>query len=69
MRVAFHSHPLLKTKTNKHKPMKKNLFLLLALLIAGSGFAQKAPTTKLVSSTENQIIVNVQLNGYSTQKV
>lgn len=49
--------------------MKKSLYLLLALLIAGSGFAQKAPTTKLISSSESQVVVNVQLNGYSTTKV
>ena len=49
--------------------MKKSLFILLALLIAGSGFAQKAPTTKLISSSEEQIVVNFQLNGYTTSKV
>ena len=49
--------------------MKKTLFILLALLMVGSGFAQKAPQTKLISSTENRIVVNFQLNGYNTSKV
>ena len=49
--------------------MKKTLFLLLALLIVGSGFAQKAPQTKLVTSTEDRIVVNFQLNGFSTARV
>ena len=49
--------------------MKKSLFIVLALLVAGMGFAQKAPTTKLISSSEQQIVVNFQLNGYTTSKV
>ena len=49
--------------------MKKTLFLLLALLMVGSGFAQKAPQTKLISSSEESIVVNFQLNGFSTAKV
>ena len=49
--------------------MKNTLFLLVALLFAGSAFAQKAPTAKLISSNENSIVVNFQLNGFSTQKV
>ena len=49
--------------------MKKSLFLLLALLITGSGFAQKAPTTKLVSSTEDKTVVQVKLNGFTTTRV
>jgi len=49
--------------------MKKSLLFLLALLMVGSGFAQKAPTTKLVSSSEDQVIVNVRLNDYSTTSV
>ena len=49
--------------------MKNILLLLTALVIAVSGMAQKAPTTKLVSSSENKIVVNVQLNGYSLAKV
>ena len=49
--------------------MKKTLFFLLALLMVGSGFAQKAPQTKLVSSSESRIVVNFHLNGFSTSKV
>ena len=49
--------------------MKKSLFIVLALLITGMGFAQKAPTTKLISNSEDQIVVNFQLNGYTTSKV
>ena len=49
--------------------MKKTLFTLLALLMVGSIFAQKAPQTKLISSSEEQIVVNFQLNGFSTSKV
>ena len=49
--------------------MKKTLFLLLALLMVGSGFAQRAPQAKLVSSSEDRIVVNFQLNGFSTAKV
>ena len=49
--------------------MKKTLFLLLALLMVGSGFAQRAPQTKLISSSEEQIVVNFQLNGFSTARV
>ena len=49
--------------------MKKTLFLLLALLMVGSGFAQRAPQTKLISSSEESIVVNFQLNGFSTAKV
>ena len=43
--------------------MKKILFIALALLVAGILPAQKAPTVKLISSSENSIVVNVQLNG------
>ncbi|MBQ3709368.1 MAG: T9SS type A sorting domain-containing protein [Bacteroidales bacterium] len=49
--------------------MKKTLSLLLALLFVGSVFAQKAPQTKLISSTEESIVVNFQLNGFSTNRV
>ena len=49
--------------------MKKTFAFLLALLIAGSAFAQKAPTTKLISSSEEQIVVNVQLNGFTATPV
>ena len=49
--------------------MKRSLLILLALLLVGSGFAQKAPTTKLISSSEDRIVVNVQLNGYNTIRV
>ena len=49
--------------------MKKLSFLLAVLLFAGSVFAQKAPTTKLISSSENRIVVSVELNGYSTIRV
>ena len=49
--------------------MKKTLFLLLALLMVGSGFAQRAPQTKLVSSSEERIVVNFHLNGFNTTKV
>ena len=49
--------------------MKKTLFVLLALLMVGSAFAQKAPQTKLISSTEESIVVNFQLNGFSTNRV
>ena len=49
--------------------MKKTLLIMLALLAAGILPAQKAPTVKLVSSSEKSIVVNVQLNGYSTSKV
>ena len=49
--------------------MKKTLFILLALLMVGSAFAQKAPQTKLISSSEESIVINFQLNGFSTSKV
>ena len=49
--------------------MKKSLLIMFALLVAGILPAQKAPTVKLISSTEKSIVVNVQLNGYSTAKV
>ena len=49
--------------------MKKTLFVLLALLMVGSAFAQKAPQAKLISSTEESIVVNFQLNGFSTNRV
>ena len=49
--------------------MKKSLLILLAILLVGTGFAQKAPTTKLISSSKDRIVVNVQLNGYSTIRV
>ena len=49
--------------------MKKTLFTLLALLLVSTGFAQKAATVKLLSSNENKVVVNVQLNGYSADRV
>ena len=49
--------------------MKRILFILTAILLAGSVFAQKAPSTKLISSTENKVVINVQLNGFSYNKV
>ncbi|MBR6272014.1 MAG: T9SS type A sorting domain-containing protein [Bacteroidales bacterium] len=49
--------------------MKKTLFLMLALLLVASGFAQKGPQTKLISSSEERIVVEVQLNGYNTTRV
>ena len=49
--------------------MKKTLSFLLAFLLIGSVFAQKAPQTKLISSTEDRIVVNFQLNGFSTSRV
>ena len=49
--------------------MNKTLFLLLALLMVGSGFAQKAPQAKLISSSEESIVVNFQLNGFNTSRV
>ena len=49
--------------------MKKTLFFLLALLMVGSGFAQKAPQAKLISSSEESIVVNFQLNGFNTSRV
>ena len=49
--------------------MKRNILILLSILIAGSLFAQKAPTTKLISSSEESIVVQFDLNGYSTAKV
>ena len=49
--------------------MKKSFFLLVALLMVGIGYAQKAPATKLISSSEDQIVVTFQLNGYNTSKV
>jgi len=49
--------------------MKKTLFLLLALLMVGIGFAQRAPQTKLISSSEERIVVNFHLNGFNTTKV
>ena len=49
--------------------MKKTLFILLALLVAGSGFSQKAPQAKLVSSSEEKIVVNFQMNGFNTSRV
>ena len=49
--------------------MKKALLIALALLLVGSGFAQKAPTTKLISSTEESVVVKVQLNGFNTSRV
>ena len=49
--------------------MKRNLLILLSIFIAGSLFAQKAPTTKLISSSEESIIVQFDLNGFSTAKV
>ena len=49
--------------------MKKTFLILLTLLLAGSGFAQQAPTVKLVSSTENKVVVNVELNGFTADRV
>ena len=49
--------------------MKKSLFLLVAMLLLGSSFAQKAPMTKLVSSTDNSVVVNVRLDGFNAEKV
>ena len=49
--------------------MKKTLFLLAAVLMMGTGFAQKAPTTKLISSTEESIVVKVQMNGFNANRV
>ena len=49
--------------------MKKTLSLLLALMMVGIGFAQRAPQAKLVSSSEESIVVNFQLNGFNTDKV
>ena len=49
--------------------MKKLSFLLAVLLLAGSVFAQKAPTTKLISSSEDRIVVSVELNGYNAMRV
>ena len=49
--------------------MKKTLFVLLTLLLASTGFAQQAPTVKLVSSSENKVVVNVQLNGFTADRV
>ena len=49
--------------------MKKTLAFLLAILFVGSAFAQKAPTTKLISSSEEQIVVNVQMNGFTANRV
>ena len=57
---------LIKTK---QKTMKKTLLLMLALLLVGSGFAQKGPQTKLISSSEERIVVDVQINGYNTTRV
>ena len=48
--------------------MKKTILFLLTLILAGTGFAQKAPTVKLLSNTEDRTVVNVQLNGFSTIK-
>ena len=49
--------------------MKKTLTLLLTLLVFGSVFAQKAPSTKLISSSEEQVVVNFQLNGFTASRV
>ena len=49
--------------------MKRNILILLTFLIAGSLFAQKAPTTKLISSSEESIVVQFDLNGFTTAKV
>ena len=48
--------------------MKKSILILLSLLIVGGAFAQKAPTTKLISSSEERIVVQVDLNGFNTIK-
>ena len=37
--------------------------------MVGIGYAQKAPATKLISSSEDQIVVTFQLSGYNTSKV
>ncbi len=49
--------------------MKRNILVFLTILIAGSLFAQKAPTTKLISSSEESIVVQFDLNGFTTTKV
>ena len=49
--------------------MKRNFLILLVFLVTGSLFAQKAPTTKLISSSEERIVVQFDLNGFSTTKV
>ena len=49
--------------------MKKSFLFLLAILLIGSAFAQQAPTTKLLSSSESRLVVQVDLNGFSTAKV
>ena len=49
--------------------MKRNILILLTFLIVGSLFAQKAPTTKLISSSEESIVVQFDLNGFTTAKV
>ena len=49
--------------------MKKILLFVAALLLTGSSFAQKAPTTKLVSSSEDHVVVNVKLSDYTLAKV
>ena len=49
--------------------MKKLTLLLSVLFLAGSVFAQKTPTAKLISNTEESIVVNFQLDGFNTAKV
>ncbi|MBR4146541.1 MAG: T9SS type A sorting domain-containing protein [Bacteroidales bacterium] len=49
--------------------MKKTVLLLLSILLIGGAFAQKAPSTKLISSSEERIVVNFQLNGFNTVRV
>lgn len=49
--------------------MKKTILFLLAVLFTASTFAQKAPTAKLISSSEERIVVQVDLNGFTTNKV
>ena len=49
--------------------MKKTVLLLLSILLVGGAFAQKAPSTKLISSSEERIVVNFQLNGFNTVRV
>lgn len=49
--------------------MRKSILMLLSILLVGGAFAQKAPTTKLISSSEESIVVQFDLNGFSTAKV
>ncbi|MBR6878260.1 MAG: T9SS type A sorting domain-containing protein [Bacteroidales bacterium] len=49
--------------------MKKILLFVTAILLLGSGYAQKAPMTKLISSSEDRVVVNFQLNDFDFAKV